>query len=190
MANISFFNEYSHGAFRRLLCLWDISVSRPRWRISYGVRQLQNLRQSLGKMAPKYNHSQSFASKDWIGLLEDCLDWLKFWISFFFSGVNSYAKYGKEVDFPISLKNLRGPVAGNKLQRCALLSCQSDTLYFITTQGFIQQTWIKPFQIIPDVHLAYAKKRHNFKSKNLKLMSHKAKCKVLPWKHQTNLDTE
>ena len=55
-------------------------------------------------------------------------------------GVNSYAKYGKEVDFPISFKNLRGPVAGNKLQRCALLSCQSDTLYFITRQGFIQQT--------------------------------------------------
>ena len=47
------------------------------------------------------------------------IDWLKFWISLFFSGVNSYAKYRKEVDFPISFKNLRGPVAGNKLQRCA-----------------------------------------------------------------------
>ena len=46
-------------------------------------------------------------------------DWLKFWISFFFSGVNSYAIYRKEDDFPISFKNLRGPVAGNKLQRCA-----------------------------------------------------------------------
>ena len=126
------------------------------------------------------------------GEIRNCLDWLKFWISFFFSGVNSYAKYRKEVDFPISFKNLWGPVAGNKLQHCTWLSYQSDTLqflsYFITRQGFIQQTWTKAFQIIPAVHLTNAKKRHNFKSKNLKLMSHKAKCKVPPWKHQTNLD--
>lgn len=40
------------------------------------------------------------------GEIRNCLDWLKFWISFFFSGVNSYAKYRKEVDFPISFKNL------------------------------------------------------------------------------------
>lgn len=105
------------------------------------------------------------------GEIRNCLDWLKFWIAFIFSGVNSYAKYRKEVDFPISFKNLRGPVAGNKLQHCTWLSYQSDTLqflsYFITRQGFIQQTWIKPFQIIPAVHLTNAKKRHNFKSKNL-----------------------
>ena len=152
-------------------------------------RQARNFTENDPKILDlKSSSEQIIFRKLSLGAPEDCLDWLKFWISFFFSGVNSYAKYRKEVGFPISFKNLRGPVAGNKLQRCDWLSCQSDTLYFITRQGFIQQTWIKPFQIIPDVHLAYAKKRHNFKSKNLKLMSHKAKCKVLPWKHQTNLD--
>ena len=50
--------------------------------------------------------------------IRNCLNWLKVWISFFFSGVNSYAKYRKEVDFPTSFKNLWGPVAGNKLQHC------------------------------------------------------------------------
>ena len=110
--------------------------------------------------------------------IRNCLNWLKVWISFFFSGVNSYAKYRKEIDFPTSFKNLRAPVAGNKLQHCAWLSCQSDTLYFITRQGFIQQTWIKPFQIIPAIHLTTANKRHNFKSKNLKLKAHEPYGKV------------
>ena len=36
--------------------------------------------------------------------IRNCLDCLKFWISFFFSGGNSYEKYRTEVDFPTSIK--------------------------------------------------------------------------------------